>query len=87
MELEDAIHTAMLTLKENFEGEMNERNIQVAYVSDDNGHKIHIMTPEEIKDYLEDSARARMEVDVARREIERLNREISSLRERIAENK
>ena len=36
---------------------------------------------------LEDSARARMEVDVARREIERLNREISSLRERIAENK
>jgi len=28
-----------------------------------------------------------MEVDVARREIERLNREISSLRERIAENK
>ena len=41
----------------------------------------------QIKDYLEDSARARMEVDVARREIERLNREISSLRERIAENK
>ena len=36
----------------------------------------------QIKDYLEDSARARMEVDVARREIERLNREISSLRER-----
>ena len=32
-------------------------------------------------------AHARMEVDVARREIERLNREISSLRERIAENK
>ncbi len=54
MELEDAIHTAMLTLKENFEGEMNERNIQVAYVSDDNGHRIHIMTPEEIKDYLEE---------------------------------
>lgn len=54
MELEDAIHTAMLTLKENFEGEMNERNIQVAYVSDDNGHKIHIMTPKEIKDYLEE---------------------------------
>lgn len=41
----------------------------------------------QIKDYLEDSARARMEVDVARREIERLNREISTLRERIAGNK
>ena len=34
-----------------------------------------------------DNLRAQMEVDVARREIERLNREISSLRERIAENK
>lgn len=39
----------------------------------------------QIKDYLEDSARARMEVDVARREIERLNREISTLREKLAE--
>lgn len=39
----------------------------------------------QIKDYLEDSARARMEVDVARREIERLNREISSLRTKLAE--
>lgn len=38
----------------------------------------------QIKDYLEDSARARMEVDVARREVERLNREISELRERLA---
>ena len=37
----------------------------------------------QIKDYLEDSARARMEVDVARREIERLNREISNLREKL----
>ena len=34
----------------------------------------------QIKDYLEDSARARMEVDVARREVERLNRELSSAR-------
>ena len=38
----------------------------------------------QIKDYLEDSARARMEVDVARREVERLNREISNLRNRLA---
>ena len=37
----------------------------------------------QIKDYLEDRARARMEVDVARREIERLNREISNLREKL----
>lgn len=39
----------------------------------------------QIKDYLEDSARSKMEVDVARREIERLNREISNLRSRLAE--
>lgn len=39
----------------------------------------------QIKDYLEDSARARMEVDVARREIERLNREMSNLRSKLAE--
>jgi len=38
----------------------------------------------QIKDYLEDSARARMEVDVARREIERLNKENSNLRSRLA---
>ncbi len=38
----------------------------------------------QIKDYLEDSARARMEVDVARREIERLNREINNLRNKLA---
>ena len=54
MELEDAVHTAMLALKENFEGEMNERNIQVAYVSEDEDRKVHILTPEEIKDYLEE---------------------------------
>lgn len=40
----------------------------------------------QIKDYLEDSARARMEVDVARREVERLNREISQLRNKLAGN-
>ncbi len=38
----------------------------------------------QIKDYLEDSARARMEVDVARREVERLNREISTLRDKLS---
>ena len=41
----------------------------------------------QIKDYLEDSARARMEVDVARREVERLNREISDLRDNLPQNK
>lgn len=37
----------------------------------------------QIKDYLEESARAKMEVEVARREVERLNREIADLRQRL----
>lgn len=39
----------------------------------------------QIKDYIEDAARAKLEVDVARREIERLNREISALRNKLAQ--
>lgn len=37
----------------------------------------------QIKDYLEESARAKMEVEVARREVERLNREIADLRKKV----
>lgn len=38
----------------------------------------------QIKDYIEDAARAKLEVDVARREIERLNRELSNLRNKLS---
>lgn len=38
----------------------------------------------QIKDYLEDSARARMEVEVARREVERLSREVQKLQAKLA---
>merc|ERR1712096_116123 len=34
--MEDAIHTALLTLKEGFEGEMTEKNIEVSYVMNEN---------------------------------------------------
>lgn len=37
----------------------------------------------QIKDYIEDAARSKIEVDVERREIERLNREIEKLRNRL----
>lgn len=37
----------------------------------------------QVKDYLEESARAKMEVEVARREVARLNREIADLRNRL----
>ena len=49
-ELEDAIHTALLTLKEGFEGEMNERNIEVAVVGPD--RIFRVLPPNEVRDYL-----------------------------------
>jgi 20S proteasome subunit alpha 2 len=51
LEIEDAIHTALLTLRESFEGEMNEENIELAIIKDD--RKFHVLTPAEVKDYLE----------------------------------
>ena len=39
----------------------------------------------QIREYLEDSARARMELEVSRREVDRLNREIQNLRAKLAE--
>lgn len=50
MELEDAIHTALLTIKEGFEGQVTETNIEVGIVSDD--LKFKKLTPAEVKDYL-----------------------------------
>ncbi|KAH8582599.1 proteasome subunit alpha2 [Cryptosporidium sp. chipmunk genotype I] len=50
VEIEDALHTALLTLKECFEGAMNEDNIEVGIVGEDK--KFTILTPREIKDYL-----------------------------------
>jgi len=50
LELEDAVHTALLTLKEGFEGAMDHTNIEVGIVSADK--KFKVLTPAEIKDYL-----------------------------------
>ncbi|XP_064230571.1 proteasome subunit alpha type-2-like [Aotus nancymaae] len=49
LELEDAIHTAILTLKESFEGQMTEDNIEVG-ICNEAGFKR--LTPTEVKDYL-----------------------------------
>lgn len=54
MELEDAIHTALLTLREGFEGEMNAHNIQVGVASQKDG-KFKILTAEQIQDYLDEA--------------------------------
>mmetsp|Transcript_3804 Transcript_3804/g.24028 ORF Transcript_3804/g.24028 Transcript_3804/m.24028 type:complete len:299 (+) Transcript_3804:101-997(+) len=50
MELEDAIHTAILTLKEGFEGELSGDNIEVGIVGEDK--KFRVLTPAEVNDYL-----------------------------------
>jgi len=52
MELEDAIHTALLTLKEGFEGQISGSNIEVAVIGDD--RKFRVLTPSEVSDYLEE---------------------------------
>jgi proteasome subunit alpha type-2 len=49
LELEDAIHTAILTLKEGFEGQMTADNIEIG-ISDKN--EFRRLTPSEVKDYL-----------------------------------
>jgi 20S proteasome subunit alpha 2 len=53
MELEDAIHTALLTLREGFEGEMTADNIQVGVVKKDG--KFQVLTPSQIQDYLDEA--------------------------------
>ena len=50
LELEDAVHTALLTLKEGFEGAMDHTNIELGIVGADKVFKV--LTPDEIKDYL-----------------------------------
>lgn len=50
MELEDAIHTALLTLKEGFEGELSGDNIEVAIVGED--RQFRVLTAAEVTDYL-----------------------------------
>lgn len=50
IELEDAIHTAILTLREGFEGALNEKSIEIGIVGQD--RKFRVLTPAEVKDYL-----------------------------------
>uniref|UniRef100_A0A7S1CLS3 Proteasome subunit alpha type n=1 Tax=Bicosoecida sp. CB-2014 TaxID=1486930 RepID=A0A7S1CLS3_9STRA len=53
MELEDAIHTALLTLREGFDGEMTSENIELAVVGADKAFRV--LTPAEVADYLEET--------------------------------
>ena len=51
IEVEDAIHTAILTLKEGFEGQIDENNIEIGVVRTKD-RVFRSLTPAEIKDYL-----------------------------------
>ena len=53
VELDDAIHTALLTMREGFEGEMDEHNIELGVIGEDRVFKV--LTPAEVKDYLDES--------------------------------
>ena len=59
MEIEDAIHTALMTLKEGFEGsflfisgQMDSTNIEVGVIREDK--KFQVLTPSQIKEYLDE---------------------------------
>ncbi|MES1918904.1 Proteasome subunit alpha type-2 [Bonamia ostreae] len=52
IEIEDAVHTAILALKENFDGEMNQSNIEIGVVGED--RVFRILSENEVKDYLEE---------------------------------
>lgn len=52
IELEDAVHRAIMTLKEGFEGEMTHQNIEIGIVGED--RVFRVLTPEQIKDYLDE---------------------------------
>lgn len=49
LEIEDAIHTAILTMKEGFEGIMSSTNVEIGVAI---GNQFHILTPEDISEYL-----------------------------------
>lgn len=51
MELDDAVHTALLTLKEGFEGQMTRDNVEIGVTSTATG-TFRILTPDEVQDYL-----------------------------------
>ena len=55
LDLEDAIHVALLTLKEGFEGELTSENIEIGIIGDQTDKKFKVLSPEEIQDYLNEA--------------------------------
>lgn len=55
LELEDAVHTGILTLKEGFEGQMTAENIQIGVANVESG-KFEILSASQVQDYLNNLA-------------------------------
>ena len=53
MELDDAVHIALLTLRESYEGEMTADNIEVGIVGED--RVFRVLSSEEVEDYLQEA--------------------------------
>merc|ERR1712087_139381 len=53
MELEDAVHTAILTLKEGFEGQLTGENIEIGVIGED--RTFRVLTAAEVEDYLQET--------------------------------
>ena len=53
VEMDDAIHIALLTLRESYEGEMTEHNIEVAVIGED--RVFRILSASEVRDYLDEA--------------------------------
>ena len=54
MGIEDAIHTALLTLKEGFEGQVSGDNVEVAVVGTGGSRSFRVLSPAEVNDYLQE---------------------------------
>lgn len=50
--IEDAVHTALLTLKEGFEGQVSGNNIEVGVIGPD--RKFRVLSTAEVNDYLQE---------------------------------
>mmetsp|Transcript_10995 Transcript_10995/g.16190 ORF Transcript_10995/g.16190 Transcript_10995/m.16190 type:complete len:234 (+) Transcript_10995:167-868(+) len=53
MAFEDAVHTAILTLKEGFDGKITSKNIEIGVV--DNNKQFKVLTPDELQTYIDDN--------------------------------
>lgn len=53
MELEDAIHTAILTLRESFEGQITKNNIEIGVIGMD--QVFRVLTQQQVQDYLDET--------------------------------